>query len=472
MKIKSENKVLEFFKIIHDFEKKHDLFTLNNKGICEWDIVRSKVIENLFYKYFINETYYESKSEITKVKLRFVTKVKKTLIWLLWFLINEINFYISLKPKKYIFLKISRFQNTKGVNDAVSDEIYDCLKADSNEFETFKNKQTDIVKLGHIYQTFHLFTFKNLYRKFRFRKNKNYSLTDKLLLEFPNTKTENWNELIQKELLDFEIEYRFAKRIFKKSKPKGFFFTGIAKGYTQAANDLGIAAIEIQHSPLNAADIFYSYNKLISYENIKSLPKFLLVNSNLWEERIFYPPKFINIGSNYFFNSSFLNESSNEKNTILFVSDLINNALIKNYIKKIIATNKFNLNKIVFKLHSAETAIYELTKKEFQEYKNVEVILNQKNISELLDESIVAFVIYSTVAYQAIQKGVKVNVLKTGYYEGAYDILGLNSVNLVDLNADIDESLLMINRHNIESIIFFEKLEVQKLMAFIKNELN
>lgn len=467
MEKQQTNSVLDFIAKLHAFEQEKQLFQLKEDDLFYWDIVRAKVAEKLFYTYSINEKTTHSVATIQQLSVS--RKIIKLIRWAWWLFINELNFYFFTPKRTWLFLKISRFADPKTGEpyDAVADEIYHTLAQDAMAVETFKNQQTDITRLRHRYQTYHLYTYRKRYAKRHFKPGKAYSVSGLIVNLFPNSANENWDVLIQTTILEYIAEYNFAKRLFRKKQPQGLFFTGGAKGFISAANQLGIETIEIQHSPLNKADLYYSYNSQIDYTHISSLPHYLLVNSEEWKTRIFYPPTFVTIGSDYFYNSSKLNAEITDRTTILFVSDPINHNLIRDYILRFIAQNDTTASRIVFKLHSAETDRYQEAKTAFQQYSNIEVILNEQNISQLLDVSCATFIIYSTVAYQAIQKGLHVYLLKTGYYEGGYDLFDLPNVRLVDLDEPIDMEEIK-SENTFEPVVFFEAFDESKLWVFLQ----
>lgn len=464
-----KNSVLDFMDEIHRFEQEKDLFQLEENGLLYWDIVRPHVLSRLFYAYYNPDEYYKTVT-VQPPAQNGMKKAGKLIKWLFWLTVNELNFLLFLRKRQWLFLKISRFYDAKNNRsyDAVADEIHAALQNESNTVDTFKNAQTDITRIGHRYQTYHLYTYRNWYKKKHFRSGKTYSLDAILKERFPFASQEDWNTLIQNHLLEFEAEYRFGRRLFKKAKPAGVFFTGGAKGYVAAAKSLNIHTIEIQHSPLNKADLHYSYAPGIHYTSITTIPDFLLVNSGLWEERIFYPPRFIVTGSDYFYESSKPVAKSTVRNNILFVSDPLNHNLIRDYIQKFISRNTLTGYTVVFKLHSAETDRYEEAKAAFKDHPEVTVILNEKNISQLLDESCATFIIYSTVAYQAVQKGLQVYLLKTGYYEGGYDLFDLPNVQLIGLDENCTiEAIRNLQADGFEPLVFFEPFNVDALNTFV-----
>ncbi len=461
------NSVLNFIAKLHAFEQEEQLFQLKEDNLFYWDIVRAKVAEKLFYTYGQDQKTGISAPVIPQLTIS--QKILKLIRWAWWLFINELNFYFFSPKRTWLFLKISRFADprTGEPYDAVADEIYHVLEKDAMAVETFKNQQTDITRLRHRYQTYHLYTYRKRYAKRHFKPGKAYSVSALIVNHFPDSVNENWDTLIQTTILEYVAEYNFARRLFRKKQPRGIFFTGGAKGFISAANQLGIETIEIQHSPLNKADLYYSYNSEIHYAHISSLPHYLLVNSEEWKTRIFYPPTFVTVGSDYFYNSSKFNTEITDRTTILFVSDPINHNLVRDYILRFIAQNDTTDYRIVFKLHSAETDRYEEAKAAFQEYPNIEVVLNEQNISQLLDVSCATFIIYSTVAYQAIQKGLHVYLLKTGYYEGGYDLFDLPNVQLIGLNdaITIDEIKTV---KPVEPVVFFEAFDEGKFHSFTK----
>ena len=467
MEKQATNSVLDFIAKLHAFEQEEQLVQLKDGDVYYWDVVRAKVAEKLFYTYFTNEKTIPSVAPTPQLSVS--KKLLKLIRWTWWLLINELNFYFFTPKRTWLFLKISRFADplTGKPYDAVADEIYHVLEDHSITVELFKNAQTDITRLRHQYQAYHLYQYRKRYTKRHFQSGKTYMASSLIVRHFPNSEGENWDKLIQTTILEYIAEYTFAKRLFRKKQPKGLFFTGGAKGFISAANQLGIETIELQHSPLNKADLYYSYNPQIDYTHLSSLPHYLLVNSDEWKTRIFYPPTFVTVGSDYFYNSSKLNTEITDRNTILFVSDPINHNLVRDYILRFINQNDLSDYRIVFKLHSAETDRYNEAKTVFQSHGNVTVILNEQNISQLLDLSCATFIIYSTVAYQAIQKGLQVYLLKTGYYEGGYDLFDLPNVHLIGMDEAIDiEEIKTVN--TFEPVVFFEAFDESKLRGFLQ----
>lgn len=469
-----KNNVLDFLENVHTFEREQRLFDLQEDGVHYWDAVRLPVLSRLYYHYYSNDEYYRQNAEAIN-QTGIAKKIYKLLRWGLWLFVNELNFLLFLRKKSWLFLKISRFYHAdeKRSYDAVADEIHRVLANDSNAVEMFRNAQTDIIRPGHSYQTFHLYTYRNWYRKKHFRPGKTYAASALLKQYFPETASEDWDTLIQEAFLEYTAEFRFGKRLFKKARPKALFFTGGAKGYTAAARYMGIKTVEIQHSPLNNADLCYAYPKGIDYSRVLSLPEYLLINSPIWESAIDYPPQFIVTGSDYFYQSSKPSKIPlPERRNILFVSDPMNHDLIRNYIDRFVGRNDLSGYRVIFKLHSAETDRFEEACRHFAQRPEVQVILNEKNISRLLDESCATFIIYSTVAYQAVQKGLQVYLLKTGYYEGGYDLFDLPHVELIDMDQDITLETIR-SRHisgmQMESVHFFDPFSSAALLEFVKD---
>lgn len=455
---------------VQRFERENNVFELQEGDVYYWDVVRLSVLSKLYYHYYNKDSYYHQSSVVNN-QIGIGKKLIKVIRWGTWLVVNELNFLFFLRKKKWLFLKISRFYNVaeNRAYDAVADEIHQVLSNESTAVETFRNAQTDIIRLGHQYQTFHLYTYRNWYKKKHFIAGKTFAVSKLLKQHFPETVAEDWDTLIQLALLEYIAEFRFGKRLFKKARPKALFFTGGAKGYTAAAKNLGIKTIEIQHSPLNNADLCYAYSKGIDYTKIPSLPDYLLINSPIWENAIDYPTQFVLTGSDYFYQSSKpTTVASEDRKSILFVSDPINHDLVRSYIDRFIDQNKLNGYKVVFKLHSAETGRFEEARRHFSNNPEVTVILNEKNISQLLDESCATFIIYSTVAYQAIQKGLQVYLLKTGYYEGGYDLFDLPHVQLIDVDRIINMEDIQ-SGNNLDPVVFFEPFDASKLKAFVNS---
>jgi hypothetical protein len=462
---KLSNKVLAFIHKVHRFEQQNKLFELRDEaGLLYWDIVRSKVFQVLFEK--LHAPSAGNTSNVTDSSKEGRWSLISILKFILWWIINDVNFRIHSKNKKWVILKVSRFYDEakRRPSDAVMDEVESTLP-DGDKFvlEAFNNTHFGPITLGKS----PFFHYKVYYlKKMALRRLRQRTFPITRLLDDEFGVEANWDDIINNELSDFRVDYSVGMKIFKRTQAKGFLFTGNQKGLVYAARKAGVTAIEVQHSPLNSADIYYSYPSEIDYSLILSLPQFLLVNSALWSDFIFYPARFINVGSNYFFRSS--EEKPNRaKNHLLIISDPVNFRFLLRFIEESVRENNL-LDQIIFKLHSAEADHIELAKRTLAPFPNIKVVYNEKNISELMNDAFAVVIIYSTVAYQAIQLGLAVIILTVGYFEGGYDLFKLPNTFLVNANTPLSSELIAsIKQRIFPKSYFFEPLDEVALQTFL-----
>jgi len=98
------------------------------------------------------------------------------------------------------------------------------------------------------------------------------------------------------------------------------------------------------------------------------------------------------------------------------------------------------------------------------------VVFNEKSLNELMQHSFAVVLTYSTVAYQAVQMGLSVIILKAGYYEGQYDLFGLPNVRLLERSCELNNELIKkMKETTYPEYRFFDPLDRSKFSSFIEN---
>jgi hypothetical protein len=459
---------------LHEFERRNRLFEIvDEEGLRYWDIVRSKVF------ILLNNHHFNEGATLplaaSAMKGDTFKKVVAALVagsrLLHWWIINEWNYRLHANRCKWVLIKVSRFidPETKLPSDAVMDEIQQLLPGkETFVAEVFNNKAFGKIRIGKspffAYKTWYL---KKLRRMLGIPK-KNYEIASLLSKEFSIDL--DWNLILSEEISMFKVDYSFFKKMLIRIQPEAIFFTGIQKGLMLAAHDLNVKRVEVQHSPLNKADIIYSYPTSVKYEGIRTLPDYLLTSADIWGSQIFYPVTFKNVGSNYFYNSSVSNPLI-KKDYLLVVSGPTYTEHLLTFVTELQSKSKQRVP-IFFKLHSAELDMVDMVKDRLKYFNNVEVIYNERSMKDLMQHSFASVMIYSTVAYQAVQMGLNVILLKNGYFEGGYDLFDLPAIRLIDSAKDIDEDELMHMKQNrLNPVRFFDPLNKKEFISFLNMEL-
>jgi hypothetical protein len=269
----------------------------------------------------------------------------------------------------------------------------------------------------------------------------------------------DYSNHINLHIRNYHIEYRFYRKLLRRIQPKRVFYQSLPKSLIAAARELNIPSFDVQHGHFNAFDPLYSYPQNTELGHLKTVTDNFLASGEYWKQ--FQPDfvKVVNLGSSYFY----MDESGKKKNAgknVLFVS----NAFIHDYMISALdrlCTQHPGID-FCYKMHSNQVGQFDDTVKRFSEKSNISVrIFN--NIEENLYEADYVVLIQSTVAYQALQIGCRVVVLKKFFYEASLDLYGLEGVDFVGEIDELDRILQTDLAVPDEKPQFFEKFKPEEL---------
>lgn len=256
-----------------------------------------------------------------------------------------------------------------------------------------------------------------IYYKFfnrnKFKNNKMLNdISKKLIKEF---KTDgNLINTVSSQIYSYKSDYKYYKKFLTKCCPKtiSIVISEVYPGIVQAARDLNILTVEIQHAAISKQHLAYEYpyNKNIPY-----FPDKIRMFGNFWYDSTDIPISKENV---ILTENKFLIDKSKEKiekksNQVLFVAQGWITKKMITYIKEFYGrTDKYNL---VLKLHPSE---FEIWKKEYPELLELEkkyplVIIDnfEKSIYDWLKESEHVVGVSSTCLYEALLFNCKVHLL-------------------------------------------------------------
>lgn len=416
---------LELRQRFQSMEVKHKLFEKTTEdGIRFWDILRYHAYMVVLSRHGIYKDFNLYMHQPRQGKLVRILKIIRLLP--IYFL-NELQLFFFLpKQTKYCFLMISRFEDQAGNPvDLLMDDIYKQLKGQAFILEDFRHKRFNWLR-RNIRGRYFLYPLEISYLIGTPIKDNWQHLSDILNREF--ALNEEWQYIFENRMELYRKRYAFFRKLLKKVKPQFLFFQSSPKGMIAAANELGITTVDVQHGHTNNTGVYYSYPKEVDLSDLATIPKIFLTQGRFWNDLIDFPNMTIASGGTYFYVD--FDENAHLKNGILVVST----AFIHPFLKE--QTRNLALNhpdkQFYYKLHSNQYHQKREAENFFGSLKNVSVVYTEKDVKQIMEDCFAVVLIQSTVAYQALQKGLKVFVFKEDYYEASCDIF--HYPNVVQVN--------------------------------------
>jgi len=396
------------------FEEENHLFQLKEDGLYIWDILRFPVYLDYMWENFRNQT--------PRQKLRTKLKLSVTrLAYLVTFLFS--------RSRPNLFLTNSRDKTPDGhFYDKNADDFLQRLHLDSHIIETYQVKARNYAYPVSLINPTSLFNW--LYRLLH--RKQDYSvlleqINSSLNLKWDN-KTINWH------LGHFKSEKLFYTLLFRFSKTKRVYVTqnGIQKALFSAARDSGVQSVEFQHGIIDPGHIAYNYPASIVSGAEIYVPDLLLTFSEFWTQDINYPvKKIIPAGNTVFANvSAYHKEFNPQSKCIGFISSDVFGLKISKLATEYAALN--DKDNILFKLHPNEFAMKSFYDETFRDFPNIRVITNEQPTEEVILSCDAIVLIQSTIAYQALQAGIRLFIYKRMTYYRHAHIFNSPNVQLID----------------------------------------
>ncbi|MBO5100709.1 MAG: hypothetical protein J6B63_05330 [Treponema sp.] len=429
------DKIKKFF----DFE-----LSLNENELQYWDIFR----HDLFLICVYNSSF-ETKKEHEKKK-SILNFLKNSVSCIFEFI--KFPFIILKNKRKRILFQCSRYKINDKFVDVNTLDFYELYKNDFFCIETY------------FYTNYVFSCYKKIVKKIKkYKKN--------LFSDFFVTKINNYFGIsldlsfYNNRIIDYYIEMSYYMYYFNLLKPKSIFFiqNGIHKGMIKAAKLLHIPISEIQHGEIGMSHPAYFYPKGFSSKNIIAAD-YLFVWSEYWKQRINFPGVTIFSSGNSYY--SYTNENMEHEKCYSFViiSNSEHTPIFDKFLEKLF---KIGYNgSICYKLHSNQKNEFKTIKTKWQNFKNLEVVLFEKNVLELLSMTDNVLVIHSTVVFQALNNNKKVLLYSANEeYLSHKDVF--DDPNLYIVN-DVMDFIFSLNKPVCESKDkYYEKFDKENNLNFL-----
>lgn len=432
-------------------EVENHLFEIKDtKGVFVWDIVRYRVFLNLQWK---------DKGSKSITKTNIAKKVSLTAA-------NITNFiWAILQRKEYFFFLCSR-NKQKDTGRNFDQNAFDTLGL-LPKYKCIIN-ESFVDSSNFIYDDYTTIRNTNLILRLFRKKYDLYDYTEIINIVkkyFPDMSLTQ--EQLNSEYMRFWEEYRYYRFLFRITGAKLVFVTQsrILKGLYYAARSLDLRTIEFNHGIVFDGHMAYSYPAGIKCTNYNANVIFSL--SHFWFRDMYLPnTSVIPVGNTYFYPN--INENSNNIDThsILVVSSNVMGVLLKDFVIKSIENHPELLEyHFYFKLHPNQFKEKEEYEGYFENYKNVSVVSTEKSVPEYLSFCETLFTIQSTAAFEALQIGRKVIILKAFSYETMQVLFGEPNIYTID---STDEFVTCLQKDNERrSHEYFEKFNATVALNMI-----
>lgn len=413
-------------KIVSDFiqfEANSDVFNKKINHLKFWSYVRFSIFWS-----FYSEEYFDGR-EFSKFKL-----IKK---YLSSFFLGFINL-IRLLPKKYdiLILNTSRRSNLidkKNVDVYTYPFInnlnkkYKILLLDISKFKNTNVYPCDFLPMRFASILNRIFSFLFTFTE----KDKNYLNDVELSLNKFFKKDINSSKIIMREIIRHKIEYRVYKIIFKLFSPRILVYTnnGVIGGIIQAANELGVKTIELQHGGISHLHIAYNSDKF----DQKVLPSYFFSFGEYWNDAVKFKTEKINIGFPYmeYLESALPKDIQRKNDSILVISKgkFERNLFVEITEKLLNSLQDFD---IYYKLNPSEYDNWrEYYPASFQKNPNLKIIdNNEKSLNYFYKKTKYLIGSGSTCIYEGVVNDMIVFVIKSLYFTDAKKLINNNSLFL------------------------------------------
>lgn len=291
--------------------------------------------------------------------------------------------------------------------------------------------------------------------------------------------TDKIRKKILREVISYDILYRYYKNIIAKINPKVIVEVVNYDPHHMIINivakELDIPTVEFQHGTMGMYHLAYNFENI---KKINSFPDYLFTFGQYWKDNTRLPIDKENIkvvGWPYFENKvseykSAINKKVNNKRTILFISQgTIGKELSKFavHVSRVLDKDKY---RIIYKLHPGE---YNQWKHDYPYLKDtrVEVIdHNQKDMHYYFSMSDMQIGVYSTAIFEGLAYGLKTIIMKLYGHETMGSLYDEGIALLAENTEDIIKSCMELsNDTSINISKFWMENSVKNMINEIQN---
>lgn len=400
-------KIKQITNKIIQIEQKHKLFDWKINNVFVWELIRHKIYQIALDQLEINSRL-PSKISKKEVVIKIYSKFKQYLHAIL----NN-PFFDNQKVEYLVFESSRKIQFNNDFidpytyffqNELREKSISFCVLQSSYSYDLLAQNRKGIKHLDllYFYSRFHS---KNKFIEFSF-KDKEELLRINEVINVTLGLTLNLSELISKEILQFEKQSKYFKKLLVNHLPQKIVMVNFCdkSALIYEAKKLNIEIIDIQHGLISSDDIIYHYPQ-VPKNSLAYFPTYFYTWDKIWSEICSIPIDLSNIVvyGNKYLEEKVKNYSNNTKKDNFLV--VISQPGITNAIASFIIENHsyFDKFEVIYKLHPIEYSIRENNSllNQLACKKNIHFAEKHEDLYQLFAKSRFVVGVYSTALLEA-----------------------------------------------------------------------
>lgn len=240
------------------------------------------------------------------------------------------------------------------------------------------------------------------------------------------------DHLVRHALADHELAVDHYRRLLVRVRPRLILITGVDKALFRAARESSVTCIEVQHGLIHNAHPAYSYPSCVSAYGHSLVPDGLLTFSDTWLRNCHYPVRWSAAVGNDEFVRPVTGVSALTNEILVITSPSYNDRLCEfmDAIAPLLPDRNFK-----FKLHPIQSANKSEIEARLCHLPNVEVVRTDVTMAQALATASDVVLIQSTAAYEALQAGRRLVVIRefdSGAHADLFDLPNVHTV--IDVN--------------------------------------
>ncbi len=262
------------------------------------------------------------------------------------------------------------------------------------------------------------------------------------------------------------VQQRVWREVLDRSRPRLVLMTqnGIQKGLISEARKRHIPVIECQHGVINLMHPAYSYPPDLSAGETVLVPDALLLFSEYWKHQCRMPgTQMVAVGNNRFTSAG---ARSTRTGPAVFVSAEIFHKFLSPLAVEL--AQSMPNQAFIMKLHPAQLPDRAKIETDYRGIPNLAVVGMEKSIRELMADASDVIVVQSTAAYEALDHGVPVHILRKGGYVSHQDLFSRPDVHLFFTGRELREELFKPARQHAGGSRFFETFNHAVFSKFVQ----
>ncbi len=253
--------------------------------------------------------------------------------------------------------------------------------------------------------------------------------------------------------------------ILDRSRPCLVLMTqnGIQKGLILEARKRHVSVVECQHGLIHSMHPAYSYPSNLPAGETVIVPDALLLFSDHWKSQCCMPGTELVVVGNGRFSSA--NTQSTRTGAAVFVS--------AGPFHKYLSPLAVNLARsmpdrpFIMKLHPSFLSDRATIEKEYQGIANLAVVGIEKSVPELMVDASDMVIVESTAAYEALDRGIPVHILRKAGYVCHKDLFTRPDVYLFSAAEELQSSLFKPTKRLEDIPRFFDPFDPAALRKFL-----